>query len=124
MKSESPKEKALFIVRNVSFGLPDFADFRTIKKISFNFHLYKILYLSFRLVSVNQNYRRKLMDETFTTTLNVLTNKVKVNEELQVNLEGDELMFYHALRADLDLLKKNPKLQTIHHILDYSKSLR
>jgi len=64
------------------------------------------------------------MDETFTTTLNVLTNKVKVNEELQVNLEGDELMFYHALRADLDLLKKNPKLQTIHHILDYSKSLR
>jgi hypothetical protein len=64
------------------------------------------------------------MDETFTTTLNVLTNKAKVNEELQVNLEGDELMFYHALRADLDLLKKNPKLQTIHHILDYSKSLR
>jgi hypothetical protein len=64
------------------------------------------------------------MDETFTTTLNVLTNKAKVNEELQVNLEGDELMFYHALRADLDLLKKNPKLQTIHYILDYSKSLR
>jgi len=64
------------------------------------------------------------MDETFTTTLNVLTNKAKVNEELQVNLEGDELVFYHAIRADLDLLKKNPKLQTIHHILDYSKSLR
>ena len=64
------------------------------------------------------------MDETFTSTLNVLTNKAKVNEELQVNLEGDELVFYHAIRADLDLLKKNPKLQTIHHILDYSKSLR
>ncbi len=64
------------------------------------------------------------MDETFTTTLNVLTNKAKVNEELQENLEGDELMFYHSLRADLDLLKRNPKLQTIHHILDYSKSLR
>ena len=64
------------------------------------------------------------MDETFTTTLNVLTNKAKVNEELQENLEGDELMFYHSLRADLDLLKKNPKLQTIHHILDYSKSLK
>ena len=64
------------------------------------------------------------MEETFTTTLNVLTNKAKVNEELQVNLEGDELVFYHAIRADLDLLKKNPKLQTIHHILDYSKSLR
>jgi hypothetical protein len=64
------------------------------------------------------------MDETFTTTLNVLTNKAKVNEELQENLEGDELMFYHSIRADLDLLKKNPKLQTIHHILDYSKSFR
>ncbi|MDP9046500.1 MAG: hypothetical protein M3N14_00060 [Bacteroidota bacterium] len=64
------------------------------------------------------------MEETFTTTLNVLTNQAKVNEELQENLEGDELMFYHSLRADLDLLKKNPKLQTIHHILDHSKSLR
>ena len=64
------------------------------------------------------------MDETFTTTLNLLTNKAKVNEELQENLEGDELMFYHSLRADLDLLKKSPKLQTIHQILDYSKSLR
>ena len=64
------------------------------------------------------------MDETFTTTLNLLTNKAKVNEELQENLEGDELMFYLSLRADLDLLKKNPKVQTIHHILDYSKSFR
>ena len=64
------------------------------------------------------------MDETFTQTLNLLTNKAQVNEELQENLEGDELMFYHSLRADLDLLAKNPKLQTIHHILDYSKSSR
>ena len=64
------------------------------------------------------------MDETFTTTLNLLTNKARVNAELQENLEGDELMFYYSLRADLELLKKKPKLQTIHHILDYSKSLR
>jgi hypothetical protein len=64
------------------------------------------------------------MDETFTTTVNVLTNQANVNEELQENLEGDELMFYHSLRADLDLLEKTPKLQTIHHILDHSKSLR
>jgi hypothetical protein len=64
------------------------------------------------------------MDETFTTTLNVLTNQANVNEELQENLEGDELMFYHSLRADLDLLEKTPKLQTLHHILDHSKSLR
>ena len=64
------------------------------------------------------------MDETSTTTLNLLTNKAQLNEELQENLEGDELMFYHSLRADLDLLKKNPRLQTVHQILDYSKSLR
>jgi hypothetical protein len=64
------------------------------------------------------------MDETFTTTLNLLTDKAMVNAELQENLEGDELMFYHSLRADLDLLKRNPKVQTIHHILDHSKSLR
>jgi len=64
------------------------------------------------------------MDETFTTTLNVLTNKAKVDEESQENLEGDELMFYHSIRADLDLLKKNPKIQTVHQILDHSKSFR
>ncbi len=64
------------------------------------------------------------MDETFTKTLNLLTNKAKVNEELLENLEGDELMFYLSLRADLDLLKKSPKVQTVHHILNYSKSLR
>jgi hypothetical protein len=64
------------------------------------------------------------MEETFTTTLNLLTNKAKVNEELQENLEGDELMFYYSLRADLNLLEKAPKLQTIHHILDHSKSFR
>jgi hypothetical protein len=64
------------------------------------------------------------MDETFTTTLNLLTDKAMVNEELQENLEGDELMFYHSLRADLDLLKRCPKVQTIHHILDHSRSLR
>jgi len=64
------------------------------------------------------------MEETFTTNLNVLTNKAMVKEELKENLEGDELMFYHSLRADLDLLKKNPKVQTIHHILDHSRSLR
>ncbi len=64
------------------------------------------------------------MDETFTTTLNLLTDKAMVNTEMQENLEGDELMFYHSLRADLDLLRRNPKVQTVHQILDYSKSLR
>ena len=64
------------------------------------------------------------MDETSTTTLNLLTNKDKMDGELQENLDGDEMVFYHSLRADLDLLKKNPRVQTIHQILDYSKSLR
>jgi len=44
--------------------------------------------------------------------------------EVHDNLEADELIFYHSIRAELDLLKKTPKLQTIHHILDHSKSLR
>lgn len=64
------------------------------------------------------------MDETSTTTLNLLADKAMENREMQENLEGDDLVFYHSLRADLDLLTKNPKVQTIHQILDYSKSLR
>ena len=65
------------------------------------------------------------MGETFTTTFNTFTNKAQVKQsEVQENLEADDMIFYHAIRADLDLLKKKPKLQTIHHILDYSKSLR
>jgi len=63
------------------------------------------------------------MEETFTTNLNVLTNKAAVKEEVLESLESDELMFYHSLRADLDLLNKNPRLQTIHHILDHSRGL-
>jgi len=64
------------------------------------------------------------MDETSTTTLNLFTNEEKMDKELQESLDGDELIFYHALRSDLDQLKKNPSVQTIHRILDYSKSLR
>jgi hypothetical protein len=63
------------------------------------------------------------MGETF--TLNEFTNQNGVMKtDVTENLEGDELMFYHSLRAELDLLQKMPKLQTIHYILDYSKSLR
>ena len=65
------------------------------------------------------------MGETFTKTFYAFTNKTQVKEsEVQENLDVDDVMFYHSLRADLDLLKKKPKLQTIHHILNYSKSLR
>jgi len=65
------------------------------------------------------------MGETFTSNFNAVTNKAQVKEsDVQENLEADDVIFYHSIRADLDLLKKKPKLQTIHHILDYSKSLR
>jgi len=64
------------------------------------------------------------MDETSTTTLNLLTNREKMDGEAQENLGGDEIIFYHSIRHELDLLKKNPKVQTVHQILDYSKSLR
>jgi hypothetical protein len=63
------------------------------------------------------------MGETF--TLKAFTNQNEVKDlNVTANLEGDELMFYHSLRAELDLLQKSPRLQTIHYILDYSKSLR
>jgi len=65
------------------------------------------------------------MGETFTTTLNDTTNQQAMNESDAIeNLEGDDMMFYHSLRADLDLLKMNPSSETVHNILNYSKSLR
>jgi hypothetical protein len=64
------------------------------------------------------------MDETFTTTLNAIANNTQMNEDVQENLDADDLIFYNSIRADLDLLNRKPKLQTIHQILDYSKSLR
>ena len=65
------------------------------------------------------------MDETFTNSFHTVLNNAQVkNSEAQVNLDADDLIFYHSIRADLDLLKKKPKLQTIHYILDHSKSLR
>ncbi len=60
-----------------------------------------------------------------TSTLNELTNQDEVmNESVKENLEADELIFYHSLRPNLDLLQKTPQLQTIQNILNYSKSLR
>jgi hypothetical protein len=65
------------------------------------------------------------MGETFTTTLNDTSNQKAMNESDAIeNLEADDLMFYHSLRSDLDLLKKNPSSETVHNILNYSKSLR
>jgi hypothetical protein len=64
------------------------------------------------------------MDETFTKTLNAIANQAQMNENVHENLDADEVIFYNSIRADLDLLTKKPKVQTIHQILDYSKSLR
>lgn len=64
------------------------------------------------------------MDETFTKTLNALANQGEMNRDVQENLDADDVIFYNSIRADLNLLVKKPKLQTIHQILDYSKSLR
>jgi hypothetical protein len=65
------------------------------------------------------------MGETFTKQPTTVINHAQMKEaEVHDNLDADELIFYHSIRAELDLLKKEPKLQTIHHILDHSKSLR
>ena len=64
------------------------------------------------------------MGETF-TFLKAIDNQ---NEEGKMNrtenLNADDVLFYHSLRADFELLAKKPKLQTIHYLLDYSRSLR
>ena len=65
------------------------------------------------------------MGQTFTTNFYAVNNKAQMKDsDVHENLDADAMIFYHSIRADLDLLKKKPKLQTIHHILDYSKSLR
>jgi hypothetical protein len=64
------------------------------------------------------------MGET-STTFNEIANKAAMNESNAIeNLEADDQIFYLSLRNDLDLLKRNPSLQTVHQILNYSKSLR
>jgi hypothetical protein len=65
------------------------------------------------------------MGETFTNSLNSVIKNAQVKDtDVHETLDADDLIFYHSLRADLDLLIKKPKLQTIHYILDHSKSLR
>ena len=66
------------------------------------------------------------MDETSTTTINETSNRaaMKKADATTENLEADDLIFYHSLRNELNLLTKNPSLKTVHQILNYSKSLR
>lgn len=67
------------------------------------------------------------MDETSTIITNETSNKAAMKKEGDAateNLEADDLIFYHSLRSELDLLKKNPSPKTVQQILNYSKSLR
>jgi len=65
------------------------------------------------------------MDETSTNSLNAVINNEQVeDQDVFETLDADDLIFYHSIRAELDLLKREPKLQTIHHILDHSKSFK
>jgi hypothetical protein len=65
------------------------------------------------------------MDETSTNSLNTVINNEQVEEQDVFNsLDADDLIFYNSIRAELDLLKKKPRLQTIHYILDHSKSFK
>lgn len=61
-----------------------------------------------------------------TSTINDTSNKaaMKETDATSENLEADELIFYHSLRNELNLLKRNPSSKTIHQILNYSRSLR
>jgi len=64
------------------------------------------------------------MGETFTKSFSPAINNAEVKDkDVHEISDADDLIFYHSIRADLDLLRKKPKLQTIHYILDYSKSL-
>ncbi len=65
------------------------------------------------------------MGETFTTFFNVINNQDAMEKQLvNENLDADELLFYHAIRTDLDKLQKKPSLQTINNILKHSKRTR
>jgi hypothetical protein len=69
--------------------------------------------------------QKKLMDETSTNYFNTVTHNAQMEEQdVFENLDADDLIFYHSIRAELDLLKRKPKLQTIHYILDHSKSFK
>jgi hypothetical protein len=66
------------------------------------------------------------MGEISTSIINETSNKaaMKASDAPTENLEADDLIFYHSLRNELNLLKKNPSSKTVHQILNYSKSLR
>ena len=66
------------------------------------------------------------MGDTSTTTLNDEHSKEANVRDLDVTetMEADEVIFYHALRTDLDKIQLKPNVQTIQNILSYSRGLR
>ncbi len=65
------------------------------------------------------------MNETSTTIYQEITNTTEVKDSDVIEImDADEVIFYHAIRVDLDLLYKKPKAFTIDRILEYSKSKR
>ncbi|QKJ31417.1 hypothetical protein HQ865_17145 [Mucilaginibacter mali] len=65
------------------------------------------------------------MDETSTRTLNVTANQANVMEtDVIALMDADEMVFYHAIRTDLDALQRVPQQHVIDNILNFSKSLR
>lgn len=64
------------------------------------------------------------MDE-ISTTLNVIANKATLKEsDVIALLDPDEMMFYHAIRSELDLLRKKPSQRVLDNIMLFSQILR
>lgn len=65
------------------------------------------------------------MGEISTNFSNAITNKAMV-EGLDITeyADADEMIFYYALRSELELLKQKPRKQVIDNLLNYSKSIR
>lgn len=65
------------------------------------------------------------MTETFTTIINSTSNSLEMKEQDSIeNLGADEAIFYNSIRADLDLMVTNPRVDTVQKILNHSQNLR
>ena len=63
------------------------------------------------------------MNETYTKTLNANLKKTAMNEQdVSTFIDVDDMMFYHVIRTDLDLLQRKPQKSTIELILNFSKN--
>ena len=63
------------------------------------------------------------MTETFTTTMNLTTNGIDMQEQESIeNIGAEEGNFYDSIRADLDLIAIHPKADTVQNILNHSQN--